>query len=65
MEPDLLADVDPQAVRTGTLGTAAGGLGLDRSNRAGDPFGSTACTDTSRQARSFSGGCSISVVAGR
>ena len=29
------------------------------------PLGRTACTETSRQARSFSGGCSISVVAGR
>ena len=30
MEPDLLADVDPQAVSTGALGTAAGGPGLNR-----------------------------------
>ena len=30
MEPGLVAEVDPQAVRTGALGTAAGGPGLDR-----------------------------------
>ena len=65
MEPDLLADMDPQAMRTGALGTAADGPGLDGSNRAGDWFGRTACIETSRQARSFNGGCSISVVAGR
>ena len=64
VEPDFIAEVDPHAMRTSALGTAAGGLGCDRFELRRRLFGRTACTETSRQARSFNGGCSISVVAG-
>jgi hypothetical protein len=65
VEPRLLAEVDPQAVRAGAVGAAAGGLGLDRLEPQRRLVRQDRLHRDSEAGASRNGGCSISVVAGR